>query len=520
MVPLIFMIIFIIAALGIFGFAIYKAIKVVKFPMPKTINYPQEIKMFIYLVGAIGISTVLIFVFLAMYQLYPLTAGDWASLIFGSLIFGLAIPTLTLSFILHYYGKEIESKIDKGLFITIIVSGVAFFIGLWLLTNGIADYLAYPLVNGINFSKGFVTPAMGASNKPNLAWYAICILGGALLVYAICDHRFYVEYGKHGILESTLFVAFPAGIVFARLGYVIGEWEHGGFAERVANGEWWSIFAAWEGGLTVISGALGGIIIGVIWFIWRNRKYSIWIAMDVIIPCILVAQAVGRWGNFFNCEVHGNLVNASEWWFLPKIIANNAAFSESGGWAPEGKIYVPLFFIECLSNLTGYFLIRFAIGKGLRKYLELGDLSASYIIWYGMTRVVLEPLRFSAYNMGNDGYYSWMWSIVFVLGGAFAIALNHAVRHIIRLKKKEPLIANVNKPFSFGVAGTLLVVGLALVILGSVFMGTGVQSNTLEFNKFNNGFILLIVGLSVLLMLVCSAIYIAQGFRKEKTNEE
>ena len=238
MVPLIFMIIFIIAALGIFGFAIYKAIKVVKFPMPKTINYPQEIKMFIYLVGAIGISTVLIFVFLAMYQLYPLTAGDWASLIFGSLIFGLAIPTFTLSFILHYYGKEIESKIDKGLFITIIASGIIFFIGLWLLTNGIADYLAYPLVNGINFSKGFVTPAMGASNKPNLAWYAICILGGALLVYAICDHRFYVEYGKHGILESTLFVAFPAGIVFARLGYVIGEWEHGGFAERVANGEW------------------------------------------------------------------------------------------------------------------------------------------------------------------------------------------------------------------------------------------------------------------------------------------
>ena len=137
-----------------------------------------------------------------------------------------------------------------------------------------------------------------------------------------------------------------------------------------------------------------------------------------------------------------------------------------------------------------------------------------------MTRVVLEPLRFSAYNMGNDGYYSWMWSIVFVLGGAFAIALNHVVRHIIRLKKKEPLIANVNKPFSFGVAGTLLVVGLALVILGSVFMGTNVQSNSLEFNKFNNGFILLIVGLSVLLMLVCSAIYIAQGFRKEKTNEE
>jgi len=330
--------------------------------MPKTINYPQEIRNFIYLVGAIGISTTLIFVFLAMYHLYPMNPGDWASLIFGSLIFGLSIPTFTLSFILHYYGKEIGEKIDKGLFITIIVSAFTFLIGLVLLTNGVADYIPYPLVNGIDFSKGFVSPN-SSGGKPNLAWYAICILGGALLCYVICDHRFYIEYGKHGILESTLFVAFPAGIISARIGYVIGEWEHGGFAERVANGEWWSIFAVWEGGLTIIAGALGGIIIGIIWFLWRNKKYSIWIAMDVVIPCILVAQAVGRWGNFFNCEVHGNLVNASDWWFLPKMILNNSAFSESGGWAPAGQIYAPLFFVESIANLIGYFVIRFAVGR-------------------------------------------------------------------------------------------------------------------------------------------------------------
>ena len=527
MVSLVFMILFIAVAFGLFGYAIYKAIKLVRFPMPKTIEYPKEIKKFFYFICGMSISTVLIFVFLTLYQKYPMNGGDWVAMLFGALILGFALPTFVLSFIVHYYGKEIDKKSDKLLFATMLGGGIASLLGLLLLTNGLANYLYFPLVNGLSFTNGFVNPAMGAGYKPNIAWYAICILSGAVLVYFICDHRFYVEYGKHGILESLFFVAFPAGIVGARIGYVIGEWDHGGFATRVANGEWWSIFAIWEGGLTIISGALIGIVAGVAWFLWRNKQYSIWLAMDVIIPCILVAQAIGRWGNFFNCEVHGNLVNASDWWFLPKIVLNNAQFSESAGYANGAlmtnptMIYAPLFYVEFLSNLSGYFIIRFAIGKGLRKYIELGDLAASYIIWYGMTRVIMEPMRYTAYNMGNDGYWSWMWSIIFVLAGSFAIALNHVVRHIIRIKKKEPLIANVNRPLSIGVAGVFAVAGLALVIVGSIFMLQNQQSNFLGFNQYNNGFILLTVGLSFILMLVCSVIYLLQGHKKNKevTNE-
>ena len=204
---------------------------------------------------------------------------------------------------------------------------------------------------------------------------------------------------------------------------------------------------------------------------------------------------------------------------LTKNCMNNAQYSESAGWAPSGQIYAPLFYIEFLSNLTGYFLLRFAIGKGLKKYIELGDLAAGYIIWYGLTRVVMEPTRYTAYNMGNDGYWSWMWSIIFVLAGSLAITINHIVRYIIRVKKNEPLIASVNKPFTFAVAGAVSIIGLGLTILGSIFMLTSEQSNFLGFNRFNNGFILLTVGLSFLLILVCIAIYLVQGFKKsEVTN--
>ena len=512
MVNMVFMILFFVIALAIFGYSIYRAVSLARHPMPKTIEYSKEIKRFIFFILGATISATIGFIFLCNYQGYLMNGGEWASLVFGSLIFSFSLATFVNSFIVHYYGKEIDKKSDTILFYSLIISAFTFLFGLVLLTNGIADHLTYPLVNGINFQNGFTNPS--SSVKPNLAWYALCILSGAVLVYFICDHRFYVEYGKHGILESTFFIAFPAGIIGARIGFVIGEWNKL-FASRVASGEWWAPFAIWEGGLTIISGALIGIIVGVIWFIWRNKKYSIWLAVDIIVPCILVAQAIGRWGNFFNAEVHGNVISTANFWWLPKIVMNNAAFSERVGFAPVGSIYLPLFYIEFISNLVGYFTIRFAIGKGLRKYLELGDLAALYIVWYGLTRVILEPLRHPAYHMGIDGYWSWMWSIIFVLVGTFFIMANHVVRYLIRKKKNLPLIANVNLPLSYAIGGALLTVALGLTITGTIFMSSNPQSAYIGFNPFNNGFIILTIGLAFLMIAICALIYILQGKKKE-----
>ncbi len=515
MTALVFMIIAIVLTLGIVGFGIYKVLKIIKSPTPLAINYHLEVLRLTYLALASMVSTVLIFALLAIYHEYPLKAGEWVELILGSMLFGFSLPAGVYTFILHYYSKAVPEKLNKWLFRWIIVGAIFTGVGLLLVTNGIADYLDYPLVNGINFQEGFTYPG---SVKPNLAWYAICILSGAILVYVICDHRFYVEYGKHGILESTFFIAFPAGIIGARIGYVIGEWNHSvdgalSFAQRVAMGEWWAPFAIWEGGLTIISGALIGIIVGVLWFIWRNRKYSIWLAVDVIVPCILVAQAIGRWGNFFNAEVHGYEVLKADWWFLPKIIANNAAFSEKVGEASTGMIFMPLFFLEFLSNLTGYFVMRFALGKGLRKYLELGDLAFSYLIWYGLTRVIMEPLRHPAYNMGQDGYWSWFWSFVFVGLGALAIFGNHLVRFFIN---KETKYKKVNIFWSAFVTGVLVVGAAFFVIFGAINMAKGEMANFIAFSDFNNGLIELIIGVSMLLIGGCSLLYLIKGFKLEE----
>ena len=263
-----------------------------------------------------------------------------------------------------------------------------------------------------------------------------------------------------------------------------------------------------------------GIIVGIGWFLWRNKKYSIWLAVDIIVPTILIAQAAGRWGNFFNCEVHGLQSEMSNWAFLPKIILNNIRYSDTGGWANPGYVYVPLFLIESVTNLVGYFVIRFVVGKGLRKYIELGDLALLYIAWYGLTRVIMEPLRDSAYNMGNDGYWSWMWSIIYVGGAILLIVINHLVRFFIEEKKGTGVTLKNSLRGGIITGSAFVASALVFIIVGASLMAKGTPSNSIAFNEFNNGLIVLVIGLSLFVLAFTALPYILRGLKSKKGQNE
>ena len=259
-----------------------------------------------------------------------------------------------------------------------------------------------------------------------------------------------------------------------------------------------------------------GIVVGVAWFIWRHKGKYIWDAIDLVLPCILIAQAIGRWGNFFNCEVHGYLVSDANWKWLPEIVLNNARYSSTSGFAPDGQIYVPLFFIEFISNLLGYFVLGHVFGKALRKHLEYGDVGAGYIIWYGMTRVLLEPLRDSSYQMGNNGYWSWVWSMIYVLVGTLMIIANHIIRNVIRKKKGELVVTSNDK--NVGLIGSIIVAIVGGAILaGAIYLLTSNKFETVvAYNGFNIGLMLLVLGVSVLLGLAISLPIFFRSLNKEK----
>lgn len=478
-------------------FSLYFTISLVKTPMIE-VDYKKHFRK----VGLIIAGGIVAFVAASLFVYMILKANPTApyilQLIFGGILFSGGLLIAINCFILHYYGRNLPEKLDKWLFRIQIIGFVVavFFFFIW--TNGLAPYLSYPLPNGINFMHGLVTP--GAEDKdgnpigPNIAFYAICILSGAILVYFLCDHYMYKEYGEHGILESTFFVAFPAGIIGGRIGYVIGQWHE--FSGNILD-----IFAIWKGGLTILAGAPVGIVVGVIWYLWRHHDKSLWVIFDIALPSILIAQAIGRWGNFFNCEVHGEAVALENWKWLPEIIWRNSQFDQSGSFAGDGNLYLPLFFIEAIINLLGYFVLAHVFGRALRKYLEFGDVGFGYIIWYGLTRVFLEPLRAGAYQMGPKGYWSWMWSMAFVVAGTLMIIVNHIVRTILKKKKGTFNVKPYDKKLGIIASLVIIAVGAAFVAVAVNLLSANTFVEKVVYNGFNVGLITLVLGISILLCL-------------------
>ena len=435
-------------------------------------------------------------------------AGEVVQTIFGALLFG-ALGYISLhTFLLHYYGKKIPDNLNKWFFRALMIAFPIMFIFIFMLSNGFADYLNkdLPLFNGISFTEGWVRPGYG---KTSIAFYAICIISGAIYTYLYSDHKMYIEYGKHGILESTFLVAFPAGIIGARVFYVLGMWDE-------FNGDFMKMINMTDGGLTILGGAITGIVVGVAWFLWRNKQYSIWIAVDTVVPAILIAQAVGRWGNFFNCEVYGEVVDASKWSFLPKVIWNNMHYDGFAGTLPENMIYVPLFFIEGIINFLGFFILAHVFGRALRKYTELGDLCFGYVGWYGLTRVLLEPIRDDAFKMG---FWSWFWSFAFVFVSALLIVGNHLIRYIYRKKKGELHVRKNSFEVGLIGSGVVAIASIGMIIPGIILMASNTFEKTVpQFNQFNIGLTLLVLGVSLLLGLGISIPKLIEGIKLRHAN--
>lgn len=351
----------------------------------------------------------------------------------------LSIGVFVTTFVFRYYKHGKENPFKKINSIVMFSSIAAIFLSFLLFEEGVALAWEYPLPSGFKIDGqgiGWFYPS-SARNSFNVAWYGVLILTGFLVSYFICDHRFYKEFGKHGILENCLIVVFIFGILGARLWYVVGNWngDTGGitpFSERVAKGDILSIFAFWEGGLTIIGGVIAGIVSGAIYLKLFRKYVPITFALDVVVPAILIAQVIGRWGNFFNHEVYGTeTAIANGWWWLPTFIQK-----EMGIGLEPGNIYVPLFLVEGMINLAGYFLIAHIVPLlWKKKYRAPGALAGVYLIFYGVERMIMEPLRSATYNMGTDGMWSFWNAMGYIIIGVVLIILLSLYEFVWRKKR-------------------------------------------------------------------------------------
>lgn len=215
-----------------------------------------------------------------------------------------------------------------------------------------------------------------------ITWYAVFILTGALLAYFFSIKTLKKWGYKSELLEDFFLYMLPIGIIGARLYYVIFEWEF--YSNHPIK-----IFYIWEGGLAIHGGILAATAFGLWYF--RNKAVDGLRILDAIFPNVLLAQAIGRWGNFMNQEAFGGIVNETYYNGWPAFIKNQMYI--------DGAYREPTFLYESILNLCGWILIRYVYRKYGRK--KRGDLAYAYLCWYGIVRVWIESMRSDALMLGS-----------------------------------------------------------------------------------------------------------------------
>ena len=206
-------------------------------------------------------------------------------------------------------------------------------------------------------------------------WYSVMILIGVLLgSYLVLKESKKFNISKEKI-SDMLFYTIIFGIIGARLYYVLFNLDY--YINYPID-----IIKVWEGGLAIH----GGIIAGAIYLIYYTKKNNLntLIVTDICVPGLLIGQAIGRWGNFFNKEAHGPVTSIE---YLKKLQIPNFIIE---GMKIDGEYYIPTFFYESLWCIIG--LVIILLIRRLKK-IKIGTLTGFYMIWYGVGRYMIESLR-------------------------------------------------------------------------------------------------------------------------------
>ncbi len=234
-------------------------------------------------------------------------------------------------------------------------------------------------------------------------WYAIFIVCGMIGAFI----HAYIRVKQEGIREDdildvglwTIFV----GVIGARLYYVLFD-----FMDRPDHYQSFTdVIAIWNGGLAIYGGIIAGAT--AIAVVCAMKKINTLKVMDCIAPGVMLAQAMGRWGNFVNGEAHGGVVSEGHPLYFLRM-----GLYEGG----RMQYFHPTFLYESLWNLAGFALITVFY----RKKKFNGQILCAYAAWYGFGRMFIEGLRTDSLWWGPFRVSQLIGAICFIVGTACLIA--------------------------------------------------------------------------------------------------
>lgn len=256
-------------------------------------------------------------------------------------------------------------------------------------------------------------------------WYAIIIVFGMLSAFVVISLLFRRRNMSSDLFMTFFVICLPIAIVTTRVFYCI--------TDGMPITEWFSWESIRQGGLAITGGILGGAasVAAVCYF----KKVNFFRVGDCVVVGLLLAQSIGRWGNFVNQEVYGGVVtNEALQWFPLSV------FIEA-----KGEWHYAFFFYESMVTLTAAILLFINAWKN--PYKPNGVNSACYFIVYGLTRSIMEPLRDNTFILQGGGVpWSLVFSILMFLAGvAWLVTL------LLLNRKKEGKLFGSLKEEPYGI---------------------------------------------------------------------
>jgi len=283
-------------------------------------------------------------------------------------------------------------------------------------------------------------------------YYGVIITAGILAAF-ICGLIIFKKIGyKEELAYLILLICVPLGIIGARLYYVI-------FSDWSMYETFFDVINIRSGGIAIYGGVIGGAL--GLFIVSRIKKCGFFTLADIGVICLILAQSIGRWGNFTNAEVYGFAVDTHIFPFTVNV---------------DGQAHLATFFYESILNLAGFVFLLFIFFKVQRKNKEQpidrnkkltplrggvprkagrggslwGITSACYLIWYGTVRAILEPLREPEYILhiigNNNIVFNQVSFVISLVTIALGVILLFAVKKgWISQENKQCLTTNTTE---------------------------------------------------------------------------
>lgn len=268
------------------------------------------------------------------------------------------------------------------------------------------------MLDGINIDPIAFTIPIGGGFP--IYWYGIIVtVGIAVGVFWAAREIARRNQNVDEFFNALILVIF-SGYVFARLTYVLLE-MFGGRGDQFKS--FWDVINIRSGGINILGGFIGAAIVG--WLYIRWRRLNFWQYADVAGPALLVAQGIGRWGNFINQELYGPPTTLP-WGILIDAPYRLAKYADMTQFPPETRFH-PTFLYESIWLILG-FVVLIVLNNKFRDKWKIGTLFGMFLMWWGAGRAFLEFFRPDQATIGNSPItYSFLLALGLALTGLYIV---------------------------------------------------------------------------------------------------